>query len=68
MTDYDRIQQADLSELALKKIKVCKGWRSKMLELGGACDDDDAAIIFSDVAGRFDDQARELTTLLEDYQ
>ena len=66
MTEYTREQQGDLTELSGKKIVYCRGWGSRMLELGRTCGDDDAAIIFSDTAAEFDRQAKELVGLLED--
>ena len=66
MTDLTRGQQGQLTELAGKKIQLCQGWHDRMLTLGGECDDDDAALIFSDVAAKFSDQAQELLTLLDD--
>ena len=66
MTDeLSREQQGDLTELSGKKIIYCKSWSSRLLELGGTCDDDGAAVIFHDAAAEFDRQARELVGLLE---
>jgi len=66
MTDeLSREQQGDLSELAGKKIVFCKRWNSRLLELGGTCSDDDAALIFSDASAEFDRQAKELIGLFE---